>query len=178
MSAECSKCGEHCLDCKCNTVMISGCPICEKCHSYSIHCKCDLESLQKAFDDYEKPALPFGFGSNYFQESTRHLCKESGHACSKWVDWKIYTDLKSLDEKDKGDRAKKYWKQCHSVGCVLSFKYGSTIPEVKIRCFPNNLRSCEFCDYTNDEVAKKLVNQLIECDFFKFFVIPPPRGIV
>lgn len=45
MSGECSKCGEHCLDCKCNTVMISGCPICEKCHGYSIHCKCGEHTL-------------------------------------------------------------------------------------------------------------------------------------
>ena len=34
------KCEENCVDCKCNTVTISGCPICEKCKNYSIHCKC------------------------------------------------------------------------------------------------------------------------------------------
>jgi len=100
----------------------------------------------------------------YYQDKVMKMCEDSGHTCAKWPNWKIYEDLKFLDEKDNGHRADEYWKSCHSPHFSVSIKYGSTEPKIEIRCMPNNMTSCEFCNYENEDVKNKIKEE------FKFLL--------
>lgn len=99
-------------------------------------------------------------GSNWASDNGRDLCENTGHICPQWTDWDIYDDLKHLDDLDGQDRAYQYWQRCHSVDCCISMKRGDIGPTVKVRCYPNDITGCDWCDYTNEKVAKDLEKEM------------------
>ncbi len=94
--------------------------------------ECDKIETILRWDDETKAA--FLFAKSIFEEEMDHIGPESTKAdvqkkyfnidkknteipevpdaSKNWIDWKIYDDLKFLDEKDGQSRAHEYWVKC------------------------------------------------------------------
>ena len=97
---------------------------------------------------------------SYMDEHTKRLCQESGKVCPHWLDDKIYEDLKYLDKKDGGERAKEYYNKCHSPHLIFRPAYNGNEAQCIVRCRLNDLRVPDKCDYTNEEVANQVLEEL------------------
>lgn len=97
---------------------------------------------------------PFILGA--IQENVRRKCEKTGYVCRHWVDKKIMDDLLWLDKKDKGDRAQRYWEQCHSP----EFIYRPDLGIGMVVCKLNDFRSGSTCSYQNSKAADELMQEL------------------
>jgi hypothetical protein len=69
-------------------------------------------------------------------KAVRSALKEVYSPCPYWLDDQIYEDLYTLDKEDKGDRAHRYFNQCHT----LEVSFVTNFDVVLLKCRHNNYK--------------------------------------
>ena len=104
--------------------------------------------------------------TNYFQEIVKETCKKfPNNKCPYWIDDDIFVDLQKLDRIDGGDRADRYFKQCHTPEAIIQNINDKWV--CRIQCRLNNIHAYTLydkCPYQNEHAATEILERLQEAD--------------
>jgi hypothetical protein len=94
----------------------------------------------------------------------RDICDQMNCACPFWANKKILADLNLLDEKDSGNRAEIYWKQCRSPVAIYQVEHDFLRVECKLNDMTLNDHGNHLCACSNVLSREKIRKELFPGD--------------
>lgn len=107
--------------------------------------------------------------AHYFENLAKRMCKETGEACSHWLDDEKYDALLKKDKKDKTNEAKKYYDSCYFLNAILHpcDEKGNGEVKITLRCEPP-YRGCDgYCKASFPKAEKRLLQHFKETEKLK-----------